>query len=92
MSFRDSVKAVTAAHVKMAIAEIDQHGVPPNRRSTKWCLPIGDRRYPPKYVLALAVKHAIGGALPPDAHSGGEQTNSLLRDLGFEIPPGASNV
>jgi hypothetical protein len=45
------------------------------------------RKYPPKYVLALAAKHATGNELPSDEFSGGEQTNSILRTLGYEIEP-----
>lgn len=78
---------ITAIHVREAIAEIDKHGIPTNRRSTKWCLLDGDRRYPPKYVLALAVKHATGEALHPDAHNGGDETNDVLRRLGFKVIP-----
>jgi hypothetical protein len=85
MTFKEAVTGVTSAHVKMAIKEIDKHGIPKNRRSTKWCLRIGDRRYPPKYVLSLATKYATGRALAPDAHDGGAATNDVLSRLGCKI-------
>ncbi len=87
MTLKTLVDDITAAHVNEAIAEIDKRGVPKNRRSTKWCLQLGNRRYPPKYVLSLAAKRATGHALPPDEHNGGEQTNRVLIRLGFQIIP-----
>ena len=94
MSFKEAVKRVTAAHVRQALTEIDRHKVPRNRRSTKWGLKNGNIYYPPKYVLSLAVKFATGRPLAPDDHSGGEHTNAILRDLGFEVIrcPNGSNA
>jgi hypothetical protein len=94
MSFKDAIKKVTATHVKRALAEIDRHNIPRNRRSTKWGLRIGTRYYPPKYVLSLAVKIASRQTLAPSDHSGGERTNAVLRALGFEIvaSPNGSSV
>jgi hypothetical protein len=36
-------------------------------------------------VLALAVQRATGRALQPHEHSGGVETNSRLRKLGFTV-------
>jgi hypothetical protein len=43
------------------------------------------RRYPPKYVVSLAARHATGQALPSNQFSGGSETNEFLRNLGFDI-------
>jgi hypothetical protein len=79
MKFKDAVRRVTAEHIKRALAEINKKGVPKERRSRTWCLKIGSRRYPPKYVLSLAVKNATGRLLPTVGHPGGERTNGPLR-------------
>jgi len=85
MTLKQVTDHITAAHVREAFAEIDKRGVPSNRRSTKWCVKVGDKRYPPKYVLSVAAKIATGNALPPHAHNGGDDTNNILKRLGFEV-------
>lgn len=79
------IPPVTRKHVELALDEIDLDGVPPRREATGYVLLANGRRYPPKYVLALAVKHATGKELPSEEFSGGEQTNSILRELGFKV-------
>ena len=59
--------------------------MPPRRRSTRYALVHEGRRYPPKYVVSLAVKEATGRALDPQEFGGGVETNSLLRRLGFSV-------
>ena len=66
-----------AEHGRQAIAEIDRHGLPPPRGSTKYELVVDGKRYPPKYTLGLAT----GRTLRADAHYGGEQSNGRLRDV-----------
>jgi 5-methylcytosine-specific restriction enzyme B len=94
MTFKEAVKSITSAHVKRALSQINLGPIPRNRRSTKWCLKVGNVRYPPKYVLSLAVENSIGHKLSPSDHSGGDHTNKVLRSLGFEIIScsGGSNV
>jgi hypothetical protein len=87
MTFKEIADRITVQHVREAFAEIDKHGIPPNRRSTKWCIQAGDHRYPPKYVLAIAAKLATGHQLSPSAHGGGKQTNRILEKLGFRVIP-----
>ena len=77
--------SLTRAHVEAAIARIDREGVPPRRASTKFQLVINGRRYPPKYVISLAVADATGRELPPQEFSGGEETNGVLQSLGFTV-------
>lgn len=77
--------SLTRAHVEAAIAHIDRAGVPPRRESTKFQLVVDGRRYPPKYVVSLAVANATGRELPPQEFSGGEETNGVLQSLGFTV-------
>src|SRR5262245_42816629 len=78
-------RSITADHVKAAIAEVDSLGVSPGRESVKYQLVYVGRRYPPKYVLSLAAKHAIGRRLLSSEFNGGAETNTFLRRLGFII-------
>jgi 5-methylcytosine-specific restriction protein A len=78
-------REIRAEHVRAAIAEIERNGVPLRRQSTRYHLVYQGRRYPPKYVVSLAARHATGRELPPKVFNGGEETNRPLRNLGFEI-------
>ena len=79
------IPEITRANVLSAINHIRKNGVPTRRRSTRYCLVHDGRRYPPKYVVSLAVKSATGRALDPQGFGGGVETNSLLRRLGFSV-------
>jgi len=94
MNFTDVTGAITAAHIRNAIKEINRDSCPKNRRSRKWCVMVGKLRYPPKYVLAIAAQISMGRALRPDEHSGGKQTNKVLEKLGFTVAehPDGSNI
>ena len=80
-----TIPTVRKTHVEAAIKEIERNGVPKKRRSTRFCMKVGKRHYPPKYVLSLAVRNATGQTLLPEDHSGGVETNGRLETLGFEI-------
>ena len=80
-----AIPSLTRAHIEAAIARIDREGVPARRESTKFQLVVDGRRYPPKYVISLAASHAIGRELRPHEFSGGDETNEVLRSLGFTI-------
>lgn len=88
-SFAEVTKGITATHVRQAIAEIERDRIPTDAESTGYDLIESGRRYPPKYVLSLAAKHANGEELDRSTFSGGEDTSAfrLLRSLGFEIEP-----
>jgi 5-methylcytosine-specific restriction enzyme B len=81
MKPKEALRRVTAEHIKKALAEINAIGNPKERRSVNWCLKIGNSsiRYPPKFVLSLAVKYAVGKPLSAAEHSGGESTHRYLR-------------
>jgi hypothetical protein len=72
-------------HVLAALAEIDANGVRADRTAKSFDLLYNGQSYPPKYVISLAAKSVTGKELEPSAFSGGEPTNSILRNLGFEV-------
>lgn len=74
-------------HVLQAIADIRAGGVPKKREPTKFHLVHEGRLYPPKFALSLAAKFATGEELPAAEFSGGDEANSFLSGLGFEIQP-----
>ncbi|MBB1073534.1 hypothetical protein HUU62_03810 [Rhodoferax sp. 4810] len=79
------IPEISKANVLAALKKIDQEGVPNNRHSTRYCLVYSGHRYPPKYVVSLAVHDATGTELDSSQFSGGVETNSLLQNLGFSI-------
>ena len=88
-TFAAATEGVTDEHVRHALNEIDQEGVPQDAESTGYDLFYEGKRYPPKLVLSLAVKNATGEPLDRAAFSGGEASSAfrLLRRLGFEVGP-----
>lgn len=86
-TFAAATEGVTDQHVRLALAEIDQDGVPTDAESTGYDLIYEGKRYPPKLVLSLAVKHATGEPLDRAEFSGGEASSAfrLLRRLGFDV-------
>lgn len=86
-TFAAATEGVTEEHVRQALKEIDRDGVPEDAESTGYDLFHEGKRYPPKLVLSLAVKHATGEPLDRAVFSGGEASSAfrLLRRLGFEV-------
>ena len=76
---------ITAGAVADAVGQIARDGISAGRGSTKFCLLLEGRHYPPKYVVALAAHVVLGRALRPNEFSGGPQTNALLNSLGFDV-------
>jgi hypothetical protein len=84
---KEAMTAFTATHVRDALASIDSNGVPADAASTGYDFIYGGKRYPPKYVVALATHNATGTPLDRSQFSGGEDSKafSVLRDLGFYV-------
>jgi hypothetical protein len=78
-------KDIQARHIEIAMDEIDRCGVPAGRDAQKFLVMRRDHKYPAKYVVALAGKHATGKFLSSDIFNGGRETNVFLNGLGFEI-------
>jgi hypothetical protein len=78
-------KNITRQHVLAAIAEIDRSGTPDRKASRKFMVDYNGGRYPPKYLVSLANRHANGTELPSSVFNGGVETNDFLRSLGFTV-------
>ncbi|MCL0103504.1 hypothetical protein M1O51_02650 [Dehalococcoidia bacterium] len=78
-------KNIKLEHILKAIEEIKRNGIPKGRNSRKFFLELNGDYYPPKYVISLANKYVNGKELDPEEFSGGEETNTFLRKLGFNI-------
>jgi len=71
-------------HVLKAAEWIDHHG-DDGRPSRKYVVIINGRPYPPKLVISKAYFYAHGSEWSHSNFHGGEETNSYLKGLGFEI-------
>lgn len=80
-----AIPYISRDNVLAAIERIQREGVPRSRLSTRYHLVHEGKRLPPKYVVSLAVQDATGKELDPHEFSGGGETNSLLRHLGFSV-------
>ncbi len=78
-------QTINREHILAALRQIDANEVPWSRTSTKYDLVYEGKKYPPKYVISLAAKEATGTELTVDQFHSGEETNSFLRQLGFDI-------
>ena len=70
-----------------AIQYIDENGIPKNRLSRTYNLVYNGNLYPPKYLISVANRISNGKELEPFEFGGGVETNSFLKNLGFEIIP-----
>jgi len=76
---------ITREHIIEAIRQTKRNGVRHHRESVRWSLLYDGEQFPPKYVVSLANKFANDRELDPLQFSGGNETNSFLRGLGFDI-------
>ena len=81
-------EGLTADHVHRALADLDSGLAHPFGLPTGYELVHKGKRYPPKAVNGLAIKHLTGKDCGPKDFKGGQaqgQANSALRKLGFDI-------
>lgn len=78
---------ISKQNILRALAEIDRDGVPSKRESTKFFLKYNEQVYPPKYVISIANKYANGEELPWSNFGAGNESNTFLKNLGFDIMP-----
>ncbi len=83
---------ITSANVIKALEQIEREGIPNNRQSTKHDLIYKGKRFPPKFVISKANFYANQEELDPSVFSGGDETNSYLSELGFEIVPKQKDI
>lgn len=75
---------ITADHVLLAIRELDSNGIPKSRQSTRNDLVYQGKVYPPKLVLSLANKFAVGEELKSEDFDAGQAKKYLAR-LNFDV-------
>ena len=81
-------KGLTREHVLGALADLDAGVDHAFGSPTGYELVHDGKRYPPKAVIGLALRHLTGRILRPEEFSGGEapgQANFVLRELGFTV-------
>jgi len=79
---------INTEHVLKALKDLDNGIDHPFGEPTKYELIQKGKRYPPKAVVGLASRHAMGSMLKPDDFSGGDgagAANQRLRSLGFQV-------
>jgi len=79
-------QTIQREHITKALDAIEKAGtLPPHRESTGYDVLYRGKRYPPKYVVALAHSfvNPVSGLLR--GFRGGEQTNEFLEHKGFKI-------
>lgn len=80
-----SVPQVSKQNVLDAMKFIDQNGIPGKNESTKYVIVSDDgKKYPPKYVIAVAHHLATGADIRTDEFVSVE-ARALLRNFGFTI-------
>ena len=50
---------ISVEHILRALEEIDQYGIPKERKATRYFLNYEGKLYPPKYVISLANKYVF---------------------------------
>lgn len=76
---------ISQEHIMRAIRDIERSRISKGRQSSKFQLVVDGQVFPPKYVVSLANKYANGVELAPSKFNGGAETNSFLKNLGFNI-------
>ena len=80
-----AIPKITEQNVHDALRYIDNNGVPFHNQSMKYMLVTEDgKKYPPKYVIAVAANIANGEEISTDKFNTVE-ANNYLQGLGFTI-------
>lgn len=80
--------SIKKEHILKAIAKIDKEGIDIGRESTRHYLIYNNKPYPPKYVISIASTFVEAENLEnifKGRFSGGNEANSFLQKLGFNI-------
>jgi len=82
-------RGIERAHVLQAVEDFRGGVAHDFGPSTGYDLVLGEERYPPKAIVGLAARRAVGADLHPRDFSGGEESRCfrLLRQLGFDVEP-----
>lgn len=81
-----AITNISKENIIEALKYIDEHDVPPQNQSTQYDLVTDDgKKYPPKYVIAVANYLANGGEKISTDKFNAEEARSFLQQLGFNI-------
>jgi 5-methylcytosine-specific restriction protein B len=75
---------ISKEHIESAIVEINKSRIPGERLSYQYFLKVGEKMFPPKYVVSIANKYVNKEELQSESFNAVEAKNFLIR-LGFEI-------
>ena len=81
-----AIPSITEEDVNAALKRIDDKLVPEGNPSLKYDLVKNDRKYPPKYVIAVAIHIATGAAITTDGFNAFE-ARKRLEGLNFQVEP-----
>ena len=80
-----AIPKINEQDILKALEYIDKNGVPSQNQSTKYELVTEDgKKYPPKYVIAVAAHFATGVDISTDGYTAVE-AKSFLQGQGFNI-------
>ena len=80
-----AIPKIDEQNIIAAIKYIDEHGVPDKNKSTQYALVTEDgKKYPPKYVIAVANHLANGGDIITDGFNAVEAKN-YFETRGYQI-------
>lgn len=77
-------KSITHRDIRNAVQEIDGNGIPFKRASYRYDLQIGEKRYPPKFVISMAAKRSLGKEYSHKLFNAVEAKNYFIKQ-GFVI-------
>ena len=75
---------ISKEHIESAIVDINKSKIPGERLSYQYFLKVGEKMFPPKYVVSIANKYANRVELNSESFNAIEAKNFLTK-LGFEI-------
>ena len=73
-----AIPKLTEESILNAIKYIDEHGVPAKNQSTVYDLVVNGKKYPPKYVIAVAVYLSTGTKTKKDDYNAVEAKNFFI--------------
>ena len=80
-----AIPQISEQNIIDAIAYIDEHGVPDTNKSVKYEVVLGSgKKYPPKYLIAVAAHFATGEAIKTTGYNAVEAKN-FFHKMGYVI-------
>ena len=80
-----AIPQISEQNIKDAISYIDEHGIPTTNKSVKYEVVLENgRKYPPKYLIAVAAHYATGENIKVSGFNATEAKN-YFHKMGYEI-------